>query len=192
MRSPALLLLALPTLLLAGCLDGPIGNYELGSATVATSCSGVDSTRASAWSDALNANPASDLEVGRASSSDPPVAMLFRDDASLFFTQLIQDPADQYLWTGSREVGETTVAEAKLGSDYSALLEADGQCTFDLIVDAELAFQDSSWDRLTATFVITVDEADGGDPCDLTSCSAELAFGASHSDGLNPGIQPTE
>lgn len=192
MRSPALFLLLAPTLMLAGCLNGPVGNYELGTPAVSTSCSGVDATRAAAFSDALSADPASDLEVGRASTSDPPIAMLFRNDSSLFFAPIQQSPDDQYVWSGTREVTETTVSGAKLGSDYSALLEADGNCTFDLTVDAELAFSNESWDRLTATFVVTVDETDGGDPCDLSSCTTEFAFGASHSDGLNPGIQPTE
>lgn len=178
-------------LALAGCPTGPIGNYDLGSGSVATSCSGVDSARASAFSDALTADPATDLEVGRASSADPPVAMLFRSDSSLFFTQLQESADDPYLWVGSRQVSETTVVGGKLGSDYSALLEANGNCTFDLTVEAALAFQDQAWERLTATFVITVDEADGGEPCDLTRCTSEIAYGASHADGLNPGIQPT-
>ena len=188
--------LAFPIVLLSvsliGCVDGPIGSYELGTANVATNCSGVDPTRAAAFSEALQESPGSLLEVGRLTRSDPPVAMLTRDDSSLLFAQIQQDADDTYLWEGTREVLETTVAGGKLGADYSALLEVDGNCTFDLAVDVELAFRNQGWDEVTATFTVTVDETDGGEPCDITSCTSALSFGASHTDGLNPGIQATE
>lgn len=188
--------LALSTVLLSvslvGCVDGPIGSYELGTSNVATNCSGIDPTRAAAFSDALAEAPGSTLEVGRLTRSDPPVAMLTRDDSSLFFAQLQQSVDDTYLWEGTRQVLETTVAEGKLGADYSALLEVDGNCTFDLLVDVEFAFRSQGWDEVTATFTVTIDEADGGEPCDITSCTSALSFGASHTDGLNPGVQATE
>ncbi len=192
MRFNAFLMLLVPVFLLGGCLDGPLGSYELGTSTVDTTCSGVDSSRALAFGDALKEAPATDLGVGRLTRNDPMVAMLTRDDSSIFFAQIQQDEADAYLWTGTRVQTETTVAEALLGADYSALLEADGNCTFDLTVGATLAFRDQSWDAVTATFTVTVDEADGGDPCDITACSSTLSFGASHVDGQNPGIQATE
>lgn len=192
MRCTPLSILLLSVSLLVGCVDGPIGSYELGSETVATSCSGVDPDRAATFSEAIQEAPATALEVGRLTRNDPPLAMLYRDDSSLFFAQLQQDEADEFLWTGTREVWETTVAASKLGADYSALLEADGNCTFDLTVEVEFAFRNQGWDEVTATFTVIVDEADGGEPCDITACTTALSFGASHTSGQNPGVQATE
>jgi len=183
-------LAALASLVLSvlGCPGGPIGTYRVDAAALlAASCNGAPQSRVQAWSDALTAAPASRLLVGRLGPSEAPQLQLLRDDASSLWAGLAE--AGEAMWSGERTAQNTTTAEAGLGADFSALLETNGICTFDLAVGADLAGRDGDFAVVDSTVVVTISEADGGEPCAINVCTAEIRVAAVRTSEANPGAE---
>ena len=184
--APSWLLLA--SALLTGCADGPVGSYRVDSSVLLeASCNGATQARVQAWSEALALGPASGLDVGRAGPTDPLQLQLLREDASVLYAQVTEVADGRY--TGTRVVTDATTLTAGLGADFSALLEAGGVCTFDLTVDVEFAGRDDAFEAVDATVRVTLDEADGGTPCAINVCAAEIRVAAAKSSGINPGVE---
>jgi hypothetical protein len=170
---------------LVGCAS-PVGTYRLDAAEVLeASCSGVESARVSAWADALTAAPASDLQIG--SKAGVVQAQLQREDDTVLFAPVTD--AGENTWAGVRELTDATTSSAVLGSDFSALLEGGGVCSFDLTVDVQLDFGEAGFDGVSGRFRATLDESDAGTPCDIQSCSVLFGVGASRTSSVNPGVQ---
>ncbi len=180
------LLVALGSLsLLAGC-NTPVGTYRVDSASLLeSSCGGIDAQRIQAWQAALDAAPASDLEIG--SKAGVTQAQLLRDDGTVLFAA-VGDNGDDYV--GTRFVEGTTTTESVLGSDFSGLLEVSGICTFDLTVDVVLDFgTDGNFDSVVADFTTTLEETAAAEACDIQQCRAVIRVAAAQTSTVNPGIQ---
>jgi len=182
------LLLVAPLVILIGC-SSPVGTYRVDSSSVLeASCSGVDPVRVGAWVDALSAAPASDMQVGMKGGEIQ--AQLQRDDSSVLYASVID--SGNNTWSGSRSLESTTTSDALLGADFSALLENEGVCRFDLTVEADLNFGEEGFDGVNGQFRATLDETSGAEPCDIQSCTALIAVGAGRTSSVNPGIQSEE
>ncbi|MCO4770494.1 MAG: hypothetical protein KDA24_10735 [Deltaproteobacteria bacterium] len=180
-----LLLSVLPLALLLGC-NTPVGTYRVDAAQVLeASCNGVDSARTTSWVDSLNADPATDMQIG--SKAGEIQAQLQRGDGTVLYAP-VTDAGDN-TWGGSRFVEATNTSDALLGSDFSGLLEVDGICTFDLTIEVDLDFGEEGFDSVSGRFRATLDEADGATPCDIQSCTALFGVGAARTSSVDPGVQ---
>jgi len=185
MRSLRLLLALLALSLFAGC-TGPVGTYRVDSSSLLeSSCGGIDAQRIQAWQAALDAAPASDLQIG--SKGGETQAQLQRDDGSVLFASVGDNGDNTYV--GTRFVEGTTTTESVLGSDFSGLLEVSGVCTFDLTVDVNLNFGEDGFDGVVADFTTTIEETDAAEACDIQTCRAVIRVGAGKTSSVNPGIQ---
>jgi len=168
-----------------GC-SSPVGTYRIdGSSVLEASCSGVDSARTTTWVNALNAAPASDLQIGM--KSGEVQAQLQRGDTTVLYAGVTE--GENNIWSGTRFVDETTTSDALLGADFSALLEINGICTFDLTVDVDLNFGEEGYDGVNADFRATLEETSGATPCDIQTCSTLIRVGAGRTSSINPGVQ---
>lgn len=180
--------------LLAGCIDSEVGTYTLSSVNtlVRTCAAGVPTDRSTTWQEAMAEEPINELRVGSADSGDADLssqAQFFRAEDSVFLTRIQSQGGGVY---GGETITENaTVASSGLGSDFSALLEADSVgCEFDLRVDAELDFGDDSFDEADGRLTVEVFETQlSDDRCSVQSCLVEYGFIAAHSTGNDPGIR---
>jgi hypothetical protein len=167
--------------------SGVAGTYRVDtSASLLASCTGVPSARAQTWAGALSADPVSDFAIGRDGADGAWVAETARTDGGRFATEIAEEADGS--WAGERTTETVTVGTGGLGADFSALLETDGACTFDLRVATTLVERDAGeiWNGTTTVEVTESDDADG---CDFVRCIAELDFAAVRSSYTNPGIE---
>jgi hypothetical protein len=180
--------LLLAPLLLAGCLDSPVGYYDFESITplVVTCGAGVDAGRAAEWTDAVRGTPPDDLRI--ASGETSTQAQFFRADDSVFLTDLLGEGGS--LWSGEAVTENATVEGADLGSDYSSLLEADSVgCEFDLRVAAELTFREDAFEVADGRMEVEISESQiSEDRCPVVSCLVEYGFVTTHTASGNPGL----
>lgn len=180
-------LLVLP-LLLAGCIDSEVGFYDLESVTplVATCAAGVDPARGAAWTDVMRDVPVDELRVGQEDSVTQ--AQFFRPDDSVFVSTITHQ--GDLLYSGSTLTENATVDGVDLGSDFSALLEADSVgCEFDLQVDVEMTFREDDFAEADGSLSVELLETQLSDNrCPVVSCLIEYGFIAAHTGSANPGL----
>ena len=185
---PAPVLILFACLLVAGCADGPLGSYRVDSAVLLeASCNGATQSRVAAWSDALTLAPASGLEVGRTGPTGAYQVQLLREDASSLYAEVSE--VGDAAYSGSRAAEDATTTSAGLGADFSALLESDGVCAFDLTVEVDFAGRDGGFEVVDATVAVTIEESDGDDPCAINVCAAQIRVAAAKTSGINPGVE---
>lgn len=182
--TPALL----ASVLLTGCSTNETGDYRLDDVLLfAASCAaGVDTARATTFTDAMSNLAPDDMSVTRGGplSQAASQAQFERGDGSVFFADV--EGNDDRVFTGSRFAEATTVEDGYLGSDFSVLLEQDDiGCEFDLTVDIDFDFGEEGWDIATGSVIVEVagTTALSDQPCDITSCDAEWRWAAVHSGG---------
>lgn len=181
------LLVALPlALLLGGCMNSEVGDYRLDDVVAfAASCSaGVAAQRGQIWTAAMVDEVLDDMHITRGGGMPGGLSEVQIDrsfDGSVFWAEL-EETAD-YAFTGERLAEGTTIDEARVGTDFSALVEADALgCLFDLGLTVELSFRDEAWGQVDGTATITVDQTAviSDNRCEIGSCMVEYRFAGAH------------
>jgi len=183
------LLLVFPLLLVAtGCAKNETGDYRLDDVILfsASCAAGTDSARGQTWTAAMGAAVLEDMAVSRggALSSRPSQARFTRADGTILFAD-VEEGADR-VFGGTRSLEATTIPDSLLGTDFSALLEADEiGCEFDLDTQIDFDFGEDGWDVVTGSVVVTVSETQALTDvrCELSTCTAEWTFAGVHQGG---------
>ncbi|GEM_PF-2298971 len=192
-----LVLVALLTLPLSGCLDSVIGQYRVDEVQLReASCTGIDQTRGAAWTDAMRESPITEMLVGEEDgvAGGSAFAQYFRDDDSAFTVELTEDTTNtdgDHHFLGTRVDDATSVADAGLGADFSALLEADDVgCEVEYTLDLTLDFRDGDWEAAISILTIEVGQPFSSDQaCIVESCRAVYNVAARHTSGIDPGLR---
>ncbi len=181
------MLVAIPVLLLAGCIDSEIGYYDITSATplVATCAAGVDATRSANWITAVQENPIDEFRVG--SEDTVSQAQFFRPDDSVFATNISHQ--GDLLFSGEAITENATIEGVDLGADFSSLLESDSVgCEFDLRVSTEFTFVEDDFAEANGSLSVEVTETQLSDNrCAVVTCLVEYGFIVAHTASGDPG-----
>jgi hypothetical protein len=189
MRIRPCLLLPL-AVLLGGCLSNEVGDYRLDDvvAFAATCSAGIQAQRGQVWTQAVVDEVLDDMHITRGGDGTGGVSQVQIErsfDSSLFWADL-EETAD-YTFHGERFAEGTTVAESRVGTDYSALVEADALgCLFDLGLTVDLLFRDEAWDEVEGTVIISVDQTAviSDNRCEIGSCAVEYRIAGAHSGAI--------
>lgn len=181
--------LAVSCVVLSGCLTSPVGDYRVdASHAFAASCTGAtDAQRGQVWTSAMLDGVIDDLHVTRGGgipAGDPEVQLGRSSDGSRFWSDV--EETSEFAFHGERIAEATTIEEAQLGTDFSALLEAGALgCVFDLDVLVDLEFRDEAWEAVDGSAIVTVAQtaAVSDERCELGSCMVEYRFAAAHTSG---------
>jgi hypothetical protein len=185
-----IVLLVVAAAALSGCLNSEVGDYRLDDVIAfAASCtSGIESQRASIWTEAVSAEVLDDMLVVRGDgvpTGTSQVQFLRSSDRSSFWTDVEGNDDRQFTGTGNLEA--TSVADAHLGADFSALLEPDALgCRFDLDVTTTFDYGEDGWDVVTGEVIIELSQTTGlvADPCEMGTCMVEYRFAGVHTSGI--------
>jgi hypothetical protein len=192
-----LLLTALLSTGLTGCLDSTVGQYRVDEVELReASCTGIDQTRGAAWTSAMRESLITEMLVGEEDgvAGGSPFAQFFRDDSSVFTVELTDDDAqddENHHFIGTRTDDATSVAAAGLGADFSALLEADNVgCEVEYNINLLLDFRDGDWAAAISSLTIEVGQPFSSDnACIVESCRALYNVAARHTSGIDPGLR---
>jgi hypothetical protein len=172
-------------LLLSACYTDPVGDYELHDVfmTAASCGGGTDEVRTQQWIEQMRAGGPSALQVARGAGAEALVreAQLRRSDDSSFALRV--DEASELNLIASESLEGTTVLDSGLGADFSVLLEADSVgCFFDFDSSLEMSFEDDGFGEAVGVLLLSLEGASSvqENRCDLTQCSVEYRFGATH------------
>ncbi len=198
MRIRATLVLT-SALLLAGCMNSEVGDYRLDDVVAfsATCSAGIAAQRGQVWTAAMVDEVLDDMQITRGSgvpTGEPEVQIERSFDGSLFWAEL-EETAD-YTFHAERFAEGTTVEEARVGTDFSALVEADALgCQFDLGLTVDLTFREEAWKQVDGTVIISVDQTAviSDNRCEIGSCEVEYRFAGAHTSGIGGDrIEETE
>lgn len=182
---PSVLSAAL-ALIFAGCAAQPIGEYALtSSATTSSSCSGLPTERAAAFSAAVSEAALLDLHVGSEGGGGPVLQADRRDGTRGRVPLTGEGPT----WAGLQESSGVTVDEAGLGADFSAVAESETiGCLVDVSWEATLELDDD--DRATGLVTVEIrDPAEVGGGCAAERCSVTFSFEGTRTPGPDPGVE---
>ena len=183
--------LALPLLLvLGGCMNSEVGDYRLDDvvAFAATCSAGVAAQRGQVWTSAMVDEVLDDMMITRGGgvpSGESEVQIERSFDGSLFWADL-EETAD-YTFHGETFMEGTTVGESRVGTDFSALVEADALgCLFDLGMVVDMTFREEGWRQVDGTVTISVDQTAviSDNRCEIGSCAVEYRFAGAHTSGI--------
>ena len=181
-----LTLALLLALALGGCMNSEVGDYRLDDVVAfsATCSAGIQAQRGQVWTAAMVDEVLDDMHItrggdGTGGTSEVQISRSFDD--SLFWAELEQT-AD-FTFHGERFAEGTTVAESQVGTDFSALVEADALgCLFNLNLEVDLSFRDEAWDEIEGTVIISVDPTAviSDNRCEVGSCEVEYRLAGAH------------
>ncbi len=197
MRTFLIATLALISLGLLGCVDGPVGQYRVDEVELReASCTGIDQTRGAAWATAMRESPITEMLVGEEEgvAGGPPRVQYLREDSSIFSVQLPEETiteAGNHSFSAERLDDAIGVRDAGLGADFSTLLEADAVgCQIEYRLTLELEFRDGGWDAAISDLLVEVGQPFSSDnSCIVERCSALYEVAAAHTSGIDPGLR---